>query len=271
MPNLQAGGHGTSTYVLYERTRPIEPVAGPTKRGAESASSGFGREGLQSLMPSLLFIAPWPRDRLPRRLVQLYCGLVLYGISDAMLVLAGLGLDPWDVFHQGLARHSPFPIGTWSIIVGAIVLLLWFPLRQRPGLGTVSNVFVIGLVINAVLALVPVPHSLSVRVVTLCAAVLLNGVATGAYIGAGMGPGPRDGLMTGLALRGGSIRVVRTGIELTVLLAGFLLGGNVNVGTLLYAVAIGPLVHLFIPLLRIAEPRRQEPARLSEPAEASTS
>lgn len=218
-------------------------------------------------MPSLPFIAPWPEDRFPRRLVQLYIGLVLYGISDAMLVLAALGLDPWDVFHQGLARHSPFPIGTWSIIVGAIVLLLWFPLQQRPGLGTVSNVFVIGLVINAVLALVPVPTSLAVRIVTLGGAVLLNGIATGAYIGAGMGPGPRDGLMTGLVSRGGSIRVVRTGIELTVLIAGFLLGGTVGVGTLVYALAIGPLVHQFIPMLRIGEPDTETAAQVLEPSD----
>lgn len=172
-----------------------------------------------------------------------------------MLVLAGLGLDPWDVFHQGLARHSRVPIGTWAIIVGAIVLLLWLPLRQRPGLGTVSNVFVVGLVINAVIALVPTPTSLPIRFATLCAAVILNGIATGAYIGAGMGPGPRDGLMTGLALRGGSIRVVRTGIEFTVLLAGFLLGGSVGIGTLLYALAIGPLVHQFMPMLQVEESR----------------
>jgi uncharacterized membrane protein YczE len=188
-----------------------------------------------------------------------------------MLVLAALGLDPWDVFHQGLARHSPFPIGTWSIIVGAAVLLLWFPLRQRPGLGTVSNVFVIGLVINAVLALIPAPTSLAVRIVTLGAAVLLNGIATGAYIGAGMGPGPRDGLMTGLAQRGGSIRVVRTGIELTVLLAGFLLGGTVGIGTLVYALAIGPLVHRFIPLLRIDEPRTHVAAQTLGPDAAGIS
>ena len=201
-----------------------------------------------------------PSHHLPRRLLQLYLGLVLYGVSDGMLVLAGLGLDPWDVFHQGLARHSSIPIGTWAIIVGAIVLLLWFPLRQRPGLGTVSNVFVIGLVINAVIMLVPPPSSLPIRFLTLCAAVLLNGIATGAYIGAGMGPGPRDGLMTGLARRGWSIRVVRTGIELTVLLAGFLLGGTVGIGTLLYAVAIGPLVHQFIPMLRIGDPAVEEQA-----------
>jgi uncharacterized membrane protein YczE len=212
-------------------------------------------ECLQSRVPTKSFIAPVPSHRLSRRLLQLYLGLMLYGVSDGMLVLAGLGLDPWDVFHQGLARHSAVPIGTWAIIVGAVVLLLWFPLRQRPGLGTVSNVFVIGLVINGVIALMPAPTSLPIRFVTLCAAVLLNGIATGAYIGAGMGPGPRDGLMTGLALRGGSIRVVRTGIELTVLLAGFLLGGTVGIGTLLYAVAIGPLVHQFMPMLRLDVPR----------------
>jgi uncharacterized membrane protein YczE len=188
-------------------------------------------------------------------------------MSDAMLVLAGLGLDPWDVFHQGLARHSTLPIGTWAIIVGAIVLLLWLPLWQRPGLGTLSNVLVIGLVINGVLAFVPVPTSLPVRIITLCTAVLLNGVATGAYIGAGMGPGPRDGLMTGLALRGGSIRVVRTSIEVTVLVAGFLLGGTVGIGTLLYALAIGPLVHQFIPMLRVDEPLLQSERQVRETSE----
>lgn len=166
-------------------------------------------------------------------------------------MLAGLGLDPWDVFHQGLSRHTRIPIGTWAIIVGAVVLLLWIPLRQRPGFGTVSNVVVIGLVINATLAVVPAPTSLPLRIVTLVAAVFLNGVATGAYIGAGMGPGPRDGLMTGLAARGMSIRVVRTGIELTVLAIGFLLGGTVGVGTVLYAVSIGPLAHVFIPMMKV--------------------
>lgn len=197
------------------------------------------------------FLAPNSYDRLPRRLIQLFAGLVLFGVSDGFLVLAGLGLDPWDVFHQGLARHSTVAIGTWAIIVGAIVLLLWIPLRQRPGLGTLCNVVVVGLVINLTLAVVPVPTSLPVRVITLVAGVILNGIATGAYIGAGLGPGPRDGLMTGLVQRGGSIRVVRTGIELSVLVAGFLLGGTVGIGTVLYAVGIGPLAHYFIPLLSV--------------------
>lgn len=193
-------------------------------------------------------------DRLPRRLLQLYLGLALYGASDALLVLAGLGLDPWDVFHQGLARHTSVRIGTWSIIVGAAILLLWVPLRQRPGLGTVSNVVVIGLVINATLAVVPAPTSLPLRIGTLLAGVFLNGLATGAYIGAGLGPGPRDGIMTGLASRGASIRIVRTGIEASVLLAGFLLGGSVGVGTVVYAASIGPLAHYFIPLLSVKDP-----------------
>ncbi len=203
-------------------------------------------------MRAIPFIAPVVRDRPFRRFSQLYLGLVLFGLSDAMLVLAGLGLDPWDVFHQGLARHSSIAIGTWAIIVGAVVLLLWIPLAQKPGLGTISNVIVVGLAIDVTLGIVPAPRNLVLRIVTLLAAVVLNGIATGAYIGAGLGPGPRDGLMTGLAQRGASIRVVRTAIEVTVLIAGFLLGGSVGIGTLLYALGIGPLVHVFIPMMRLS-------------------
>jgi uncharacterized membrane protein YczE len=185
---------------------------------------------------------------MPRRLVQLFSGLVLYGVSDGMLLLAGLGVDPWDVLHQGLARRIGLQTGTWSIIVGAAVLLLWVPLRQRPGIGTLCNVVMIGAVIDLVLAVVPAPHSLPVQVPVMIGGVVLNGVATGLYIGAGLGPGPRDGLMTGIAARGHSIRVVRTGIEATVLLAGWLLGGSVGIGTVVYTVGIGPLAHVFIPL-----------------------
>jgi uncharacterized membrane protein YczE len=197
-------------------------------------------------------ISPPPRDRLPRRLGQLFAGLIMYGISDALLVLAGLGLDPWDVLHQGLARLTGIPIGTWSIFVGAAVLLMWIPLRQRPGVGTACNVVVIGSVINVVLAMVPAPHGLALRWLTLIGAVLLNGVATACYIGAGLGPGPRDGLMTGIARRGHSLRAVRTGIELTVLATGWLLGGTIGAGTVLYAVSIGPVVHLLLPRLTVA-------------------
>jgi uncharacterized membrane protein YczE len=191
---------------------------------------------------------PAPRRR---RLIQLAFGLVLYGVSASMLLLAKLGLDPWDVFHQGLSRRLGLGVGTWAIIVGVVVLLLWIPLHQRPGVGTVANVVVVGAVMDVVLATVPAPHPLAARIAVLVGGVFLNGVATGAYIGAGLGPGPRDGLMTGLAARGRPIRVVRTCIELTVLACGWILGGTVGVGTVVYAISIGPLAHVFIPLLAI--------------------
>jgi uncharacterized membrane protein YczE len=186
-----------------------------------------------------------------RRLAQLYAGLVLYGISDSMLLLAGLGVDPWDVFHQGLSRRFGLGVGTWAVIVGIFVLLLWIPLRQKPGFGTLSNVIVVGLVIDLVLATVPPVHGLGFRLAVMFAGVVLNGIATGLYIGAGLGPGPRDGLMTGLAARGHAIRVVRTCIEITVLVTGWLLGGTVGLGTVVYALGIGPIAHISIPLLAI--------------------
>ena len=184
-----------------------------------------------------------------RRLGQLYLGLVLYGVSAAMQVQAGLGLDPWDVLHQGIAFELDRKIGTVSIAVGVLVLLLWIPLRQRPGLGTVSNVLVVGLTMNATLAVLPEQHNDAGRGALLAGAVLLCGVATGMYISAGFGPGPRDGLMTGIARRTGiSIRLSRTIVELTVLVTGWLLGGTVGIGTVLFAVAIGPLAQLFLRL-----------------------
>lgn len=195
------------------------------------------------------------RPYLTRRLVQLYAGLVLYGVSMAMQLRATLGLDPWDVLHQGITERTPLSFGTVTIAVGAAVLLLWIPLRQRPGLGTVSNVAVIGLVVDGTLWLMPEPTTLSVRIPLLVAAIVLNGAATGLYISARFGPGPRDGLMTGLHRRTGwSIRLVRTGIEVAVLATGFLLGGTVGVGTVLYALAIGPLSQFFLRLFAIPEP-----------------
>lgn len=191
---------------------------------------------------------------LTRRLSQLYAGLALYGVSSALLVVAGLGLEPWGVLHQGLAERTGISIGVVSIIIGAIVLLLWIPLRQRPGLGTVSNVFVVGLAMDGTLAVVPEVHALAAQAGVMVAGIVLNGVATGLYIAARFGPGPRDGLMTGLHRRTGrSIRLVRTAIEVAVVVTGFLLGGSLGVGTVLYALAIGPLAQFFLRFFAITD------------------
>jgi uncharacterized membrane protein YczE len=200
---------------------------------------------------------------LPRRLVQLYVGLGAYGASMALLVRSSLGVMPWDVLHQGLARRLGLSLGTMTIVVGVLVLLCWVPLRQRPGLGTVSNVLVIGVVVDAVLRVLPAPGPMWARVGFVAAGIVLNALATALYLGARLGPGPRDGLMTGLVRRtGGSVRVVRTAIEVGVVLTGWLLGGTLGVATVLYAVAIGPLVHLLLPPLTVAP----EPAATPVPA-----
>jgi uncharacterized membrane protein YczE len=202
------------------------------------------------------------RSGLPRRLIQLYIGLILYGLSGALQVRSGLGLDPWDVFHQGLSRHLGLAIGTVVIVVGAVVLLAWIPLRQRPGLGTVSNVVLVGVSMNAALMWLPHAHELGWRITDMLSGVVLCGVATGMYIGANLGPGPRDGLMTGLARRTGrSIRLVRTGLEVTVLAVGWLLGGTVGLGTVVFAMGIGPLVQIFLPLFEVAP--RQHAAKVA--------
>ncbi len=185
--------------------------------------------------------------RLGRRLPQLYAGLLLYGFSLAMMLRGDLGLPPWDVLAQGLSRWIPVSFGTITIGVGALVLLLWLPLRQRPGLGTLSNVIVVGLAIDLGLWLIPAQSDWPVRIALLVGGIVLNGIAGATYIGSQFGPGPRDGLMTGLAARTGrSLRLIRTGIEIVVLIIGFLLGGTVGVGTVAYALAIGPLVQLFL-------------------------
>lgn len=194
-------------------------------------------------------VLPLPADRRGLRLVQLYAGLVLYGLSSSLLVLGRLGLVPWDVLHQGLARHTGLGIGTWTIIVSVVVLGFWIPLRERPGIGTISNAVVIGGTVDLVLWLTPDIHGTAARWACCLGGVFLNGVATGMYIGAGLGPGPRDGLMTGLARRTGrSLRLVRTCLEAAVLLIGWLIGGTVGPGTVAYLVAIGPLAHIFVPL-----------------------
>ncbi|MFC4859095.1 YczE/YyaS/YitT family protein [Actinophytocola glycyrrhizae] len=183
-----------------------------------------------------------------RRLPQLLGGLVLYGASMGLMIRSGLGLDPWDVLHEALAERTGLTFGTVTAIVGALVLLCWIPLRQRPGVGTVANILVIAAAVDLTLAVLTPPSALAPRIVLMVAGVVLNGLASAAYIGVRLGPGPRDGLMTGLNARAGwSIRIVRTAIELTVLTAGWLLGGTAGVGTVLYALAIGPLVQAFLP------------------------
>ncbi|MGY3199904.1 membrane protein YczE [Streptomyces sp. TE5632] len=189
---------------------------------------------------------------LTRRLFQLYTGLALYGASSALLVRSGLGLEPWNVLHQGLSERTGLSMGLVVTLLGAAVLLLWIPLRQRPGLGTVSNVLVIGAAMDATLAVVPEAHGMALRALMTVAGIVLNGAATGLYIAARFGPGPRDGLMTGLNQRTGvSIRLARTAIEVTVVATGFVLGGTVGVATLLYAVTIGPLSQLFLRVFAV--------------------
>ncbi|MGW5901988.1 membrane protein YczE [Streptomyces althioticus] len=193
--------------------------------------------------------------RLVRRLFQLYAGLALYGASSALLVRSGLGLEPWNVLHQGLSERTDLSMGVVLTALGALILLLWIPLRQRPGLGTISNVLVIGVAMDATLAVVPDAHGLALRVAVMASGIVLNGAATGLYIAARFGPGPRDGLMTGLNRRTGvSVRLVRTAIEITVVVTGFVLGGTVGVGTLLYAVTIGPLAQLFLRVFAVPAP-----------------
>ncbi len=166
----------------------------------------------------------------------------------ALMIRAKIGLDPWDVFNQGLTRITPLSFGTIVIVSGILILLLWLPLRQRPGIGTISNVFVIGIAVDLFLAIIPDASSLSLSAALLLSGVLLNGLATALYIGAGLGPGPRDGLTTGLVTRTGkSVRLIRTIIEVSVLIIGWLMGGTVGVGTVAYALLIGPIIHVLLP------------------------
>src|SRR5215472_10888843 len=200
-----------------------------------------------------------PRGGFPvARLTRLYLGLASFGVSLALMVRARLGLGPWDVLHQGIAHHLGVQLGWVTIGVSGLVLVAWIPLRQRPGLGTVSNAVIVGLVVNGALDVLPAPGPLAWRVAWLAGGIGLNAVATACYIGAGLGPGPRDGLMTGLAARGHSLRVMRTLIELSVLTIGFGLGGTAGVGTLAYALSIGPLTHLLLPRLTVKTETRQE-------------
>jgi uncharacterized membrane protein YczE len=195
-----------------------------------------------------------------RRLVQLFAGLALYGVSLALVLRAGLGLAPWDVLHQGLAQRTGVSIGVVLIVVSFLVLLAWIPLRERPGFGTIANAVLVGVFVDLTMAVLDDVHGWVWRALLLVAGVGLNGLATALYIGASLGPGPRDGLMTGLVRRTGwSVRVVRTCLEVGVLAVGFVLGGTVGVGTVLYALAIGPIAHALLPLLTV--PPRPAPIR----------
>ncbi|WP_197429980.1 membrane protein YczE [Auraticoccus cholistanensis] len=225
--------------------------AGSTPAGPDPAEVPTARAQLTTLGP----LAQLRAGRLPRRLLQLGGGLAVYGVSLAMLVVSGLGSAPWDVLHLGVALHTGLSLGTVIVVVSVAVLLLWIPLRQRPGLGTVANALLVGVGVDLGLALLPDQPSLVLRVVLLVAGVLLNGAATALYIGAQLGPGPRDGLMTGLARRTGrSVRLVRTVLEVGVVLVGWVLGGPVGVGTVVYALAIGPVTQAVLPWVVVALP-----------------
>ena len=195
--------------------------------------------------------------RMPLRMLQLLVGLWLYGTASAMFVRSTLGLDPWDVFHYGVMQHVHLSLGTIVMVVGAAVLLLWIPLRQWPGVGTILNSIVIGIAVDVTMGFLPPPEALAPRWALVLGGIVVNGIGGAMYIGAQLGPGPRDGLMTGIARRTGrSIRLVRTSLEITVLLVGWLLGGVVGLGTVVYALLIGPCIQFFLPILTVRlEPR----------------
>ena len=223
------------------------------------STTALARPGLTDLGP----VAQLRAGRLGRRLPQLYVGLVAYGVSLAMLVRADLGLAPWDVLHSGLARHLPLTLGQAVIVMSFVVLLAWIPLKEVPGLGTISNALVVGIAADAGLALLVRPDAIVLRIALLLGGILLCALATGLYIGAQFGRGPRDGLMTGLSRRTGqSLRLVRTGLEIAVVLVGLLLGGVAGLGTVLYALGIGPLTQLMLPWCTVSLDVPEEPVRV---------
>ena len=220
--------------------------------------------GLVALGP----LAQLRAGRLARRLPQLYVGLVLYGVSLAMMVRGALGLAPWDVLHSGFIRHVPMSLGLAVVLFSFVVLVLWIPLREMPGLGTISNAIVVGVSADATLGVLTRPDAMGWRIALMLGGVALCGLASALYIGAQLGRGPRDGLMTGLARRTGlSLRLVRTGLEVTVVLIGLLLGGVLGVGTVVYALAIGPLTQVMLPWLTVG---LRTPERGPQPAPSET-
>jgi uncharacterized membrane protein YczE len=201
---------------------------------------------------------PIKGQNLKRRVAQLVSGLVLFGLAIGLMLQSGLGVPPWDVLHQGLAEQFGLTVGVWSIIVSFVVLTAWLPLRERFGIGTLLNAFIIGVVIDLAVLVIPEPETVVLDSIMLASGILLIGVASGMYIGANLGPGPRDGLMTAISRRGPSIRVTRWGLEIVVLAAGILLGGTFGVGTIAFALFIGPLVQFFLPRWNIDTGRPED-------------
>lgn len=248
MENQTSSGFPVSM-AAFDTTRMGTPPLGRPRRATPT------RE-LARLGPVEQLVA----GRLVRRLTQLTVGLVLYGLTLAMIIRAAVGNSPWDVLHQGMAQHLPISIGAAVIVMSLVVLLLWIPLRELPGLGTIANSFLVGLSADFFLGVISRPEGPEAQVLLMLAGVGLNGVATALYIGSQFGPGPRDGLMTGLHRRTGvSIRAVRTTLEVTVVVLGFALGGVVGVGTLVYTLAIGPLVQVMLPYAIVDLPARSAP------------
>jgi uncharacterized membrane protein YczE len=203
-----------------------------------------------------------PPDRHFHRLARCVIGLALFGLGISLLLQSNLGAAPWDVFHTGVSELTGIPVGTVIIITGVALLVLWIPLREQPGIGTILNAIEIGVVVDLTLPLIPEPELLAARIPMMLGGVIIIALGSGLYIGSGLGPGPRDGLMTGLARRGLSIRTARTGIELFVLFVGITLGGSIGVGTAVFALAIGPLVHLFLPMLTMKPLANDAPPNL---------
>lgn len=238
----------------WTRRRTVDPPVDPSRGGWPWFSDAMPDPSRPDTDTPPLRPPTLAERRWFARFARLLVGLVLCGVGIAAMVAADLGLGPWDVLHQGISQLTGIPIGTVGILVGLVVLLLWLPLPERPGSGTVANVIVIGLVIDAVLLVLDTPAAMGWRIALLVSGPVLFGIGSGFYIGARLGPGPRDGLMTGLARHHGwSVGPVRTGIELTVLALGWLLGGTAGIGTVLFALAIGPLVQFFLPRLEVAD------------------
>ncbi|GAB3259476.1 membrane protein [Alteromonas gracilis] len=216
-------------------------------------------------------LAQWRAGRRVRRLTQLVIGLLLFGGALGLMVRGALGLAPWDVLHTGLIRLLPLSLGQMVILTSFAVLLLWIPLRERPGIGTIANAVLVGLSADVVLALVATPDSWGLRTAYFVLGLLINGIGSALYIGSQFGRGPRDGLMTGLSrVTGRSLQLMRTAVEVSVVLIGLLLGGVAGVGTLLYALGIGPLTQLFLPWFLVELPPQDGSAEEDAPDSAKS-